>query len=1562
MGNGFDQEDPLGILEKKKSSKKQEDPLGILKKKETSGGSSETFDTGESGGLFTSIIKMGSGLTKGTDASTDNIPDNGPISDINVYNRMFETNTGINESGVVPQTDLFLRSEQPGGQKILQANYKKGREVSQEDIERKKYQQYKFIEAKEIAPVISSSVRGVVSGKQLSDLYEKPYGKKVVDAIITNNIPEYKPLPQEDNAYTPEKNWDEIAKAIQIKNRAQGVQIQNTEIDNFDKQLATELKDVTITSIPTSFSGGTGGAGFDPSSVKTYTLAGIDTNSPAALSSAISAIEQGTNVTKAGAKVDKQELIDKLNTKLFYLISEKPIHPEITALSDKIKEGVTRINIDRERGENIPIEQFAKNDEENRKHFELGLNFVKEVRPGTYLNIKRALEKRGVISDTDFEELAKIGQSMYNQQVFKGAAADPSLIGKESYIDYTGTTWQTKKSEYARVISEEIKSMGFKNRLKIPQPIIDLAVSRHPELTNKNIIEDIKDNEANGGYGIAKGGGVFSFFRGIATPIKGIQATINAIIDSPVDTYLNSKKLDLGDQKIADEKGQFSEELPSERGNIWNDMLEGAGQFIPQVLLAKGVGNIIKAPINAGLGAAQRAALTAGQSAAITNYAGTFLSTYMQTYGSSYADMLQKTGDVDKARLGGAINGIASAAFELILPDTVIASRISNLFKKGGANLATDIIKLVEKGADKATIKTAISGFLKNTVNTVGQEIAEEDLTNIVDFATESILSPSTVKDRDLAKELWETTKQTALAMLIPSILGGGGQTNKPFNKQGLHDAAINLPDYKEALETGLTNETINQDDYNRSLHILNTHRKSLATTPPLDQNDKEISRENKLEYAFQETQIKLNEEKADKESGVARELTEKKIKQAQDVQRSILMPEGEKAEEATTVTELTPEQQIIRTALDTPEEIKDPLFRGMAEAAVANPEVATQFIADIKSQAEGEVAGELGKAEEGQRNSFGNTIVDFALGKKQEEAAAPTPQVAEVQNIESKKADIEKRRTEALDNIIKMSVGNDIEYRTFKDNGNGKNALRETWSLSGSNKEELSKQINDKYDAELAALEKSSPAQVAEVSENVLKDVESTTKAIVKANPSNSAYEKITDLIADEKFDRESSEEVVAEEYHKAKADGSNPKLVKAVEDLLIPEASTKEPAPAASPGPAIIMPGEIKPAPIVPLVGSTQVAPEKKKLSDRLRSVSSKIATDGLSSILPDWAKADLPEGTEEAGFGGTGLDKAIAKAINLVADALDAGAELAAAIEKGFADLKEYYRANTKSFNEKRVRADFERNVTAILERADTPDQQPAGEPSKGNNFNFFKNRELSLTGEKAEFLSKPTIEEAGKEITQPFEYTKAELDLMVEDGKRWISEARQQFNDNAVHYAQRLFKDLRAIRGRMAVKAVGMVNLLNSIDLDLKYKELSNGERDILRNIRIGLELEIAKNAREGSLTLNAQRLIHKLYKGEYKFTEAMEQIVTEPVQKTADDVATKMKAGKSDISDAARKQHRKQTDKKQDTPKKEKKPKEKKTTFFEKAVKGMSKEEVDKLKQQITDISNKLKCR
>ena len=92
---------------------------------------------------------------------------------------------------------------------------------------------------------------------------------------------------------------------------------------------------------------------------------------------------------------------------------------------------------------------------------------------------------------------------------------------------------------------------------------------------------------------------------------------------------------------------------------------------------------------------------------------------------------------------------------------------------------------------------------------------------------------------------------------------------------------------------------------------------------------------------------------------------------------------------------------------------------------------------------------------------------------------------------------------------------------------------------------------------------------------EEGLKDVESTHKAFNSDKVSANDFNKIKKLVPNNVMygdDTKSSPQIVSEAYHKAKADGSNPELVKAVEDLLGKEKAKVEVKPAEINGEDIV------------------------------------------------------------------------------------------------------------------------------------------------------------------------------------------------------------------------------------------------------------------------------------------------------------------------------------------------------------------------------------------------------
>lgn len=887
-----------------------------------------------------------------------------PHIDIESYNKNFESVSGHKE--------IDLGSNLP--------QVKKAKEQS-------KYLKYRDVEENQIKPLQAAISMGTVTPSQLAKSYNNPLSKNIVSGIVKEQLPDVNIQGLSEDVFGNEKKWDVISREINVKNRQNGLDLQNQYLINLDQDIYKSLQDYKVGSI---YSGGGTGGGMGGINIVPFPK--IDTNNPTELGEVLSMIQNNDGLVGVDGKIqqdEKNKLAKKISDKLFFLKSQEGVHPEINSVSDKIFDAVSRVNMLREKGEQ-PVDKIT--DKENYEQVKLGLNYMKDANPAAYTNIMRSINERGVISDLDYEELGGIGQQIYNQKMFVEGALDPNAIGKETNFDYT--TYQTKKMNYSSVLSEELKRMGYTNTAKVPQRAIKEAALRNPELTNWDIIKDIARDEAAGGYGIVKGGALNAIARGIATPIKGINSTINSWIESPVDTYLNSRRYDYGDQIIANSKGEVSGELPSERGNMLYDILEGTGQFIPQVLLARGVGGTLaKAYEKSWFGSP----LSEASKLNLSAYPGTFVSTFMQTYGDSYADMLQKTGNVSKSKIVGVIDGISAAGFEMFLPDVKIAEQMKGLWNKKG--IANKITALIEKG-EKDKVKSAVSDFFKNALNftvktgsVISKEEAEELGTQYADYFTEAMFSPSTVKDRDLANEMFETAKQTGLSMIVPAILGAAGDKvqNRKFTKNSLHYLATNFDDFKSSLEKGLANGSVTQQDYNTIIESVAQHKKSMDQAPKRDINGDVISADRQLEYAFQNTVEAINRGKAEQLSDdkTQSEYYTSLADKAAEVKKKIFEGQESKSLPPKQEIEITPEQAVIKKALDNGE-ITNPTYKSIAEQALENPEIAVQIIDEIKSQANGEVAGELGNAESTVRNSFGNTLTDYVMNVGKEQISQP--------------------------------------------------------------------------------------------------------------------------------------------------------------------------------------------------------------------------------------------------------------------------------------------------------------------------------------------------------------------------------------------------------------------------------------------------------------------------------------------------------------------------------------------------------------------------------------------
>lgn len=147
-----------------------------------------------------------------------------------------------------------------------------------------------------------------------------------------------------------------------------------------------------------------------------------------------------------------------------------------------------------------------------------------------------------------------------------------------------------------------------------------------------------------------------------------------------------------------------------------------------------------------------------------------------------------------------------------------------------------------------------------------------------------------------------------------------------------------------------------------------------------LDEMD--LSQEQKEKYLVAEVNQKIIQDKIDKsKSKTLNGKDQAKVEELETEKKDILAGKEEPK---------TPEQELIQKALAN-NEIQG-MYKNMAEEAVKTPEGAKQLLEDATSQINNKVEGELGDSGEAARNAFGKTISDHLTEKPESKPAAIIP------------------------------------------------------------------------------------------------------------------------------------------------------------------------------------------------------------------------------------------------------------------------------------------------------------------------------------------------------------------------------------------------------------------------------------------------------------------------------------------------------------------------------------------------------------------------------------------
>lgn len=699
-----------------------------------------------------------------------------------------------------------------------------------------------------------------VFAKRIKDKY--PQYKDVDDTLLVNRIvekyPEYKdqvdfgtPLKKKETSdnglgggalsagsITPALGTLSISKPKPL-NPQQKLQSENDYIASIDKDINDAIGSYQTVKVIKGDAGGRSGG----NDYIRKRLTKIDINNPsqyAILADELKGADYLQDVQ--GKTVKKEDLLNKLNQRAMFVTSQKGVSKSLSQLDDPIEKAIVSKVMESDRGSDKKSD--AVDDQQKVQHFKLGLSHLEQIDPVRFKNAVNTLARTNKVGDADYSYISSLGQQIANQQKSRGAIFDTDWKGSQTEYDYT--SYGQRKARDAGKIGEYLKEKGYKNQNRFTSSQIKEAAKATG--VNPTIADDLAKEEKLLFYdAIPKSGWMDDVASGIMQPIGGMKETIQSWTESPAETYLRSQRLDegIGGQKVPDEKGQYSDVLPSER-NWKTDMFRGAGQLLTQIVGSKGIGAIAK-----GIAGTTGATLNAAQKSGITNYLGTGVNTFLQTYGTEYKDALARTGDPKLSKLLATIDGSTSAAWEMLLPDAKIADKAYDGIKKAMSN---DIEVLVKAGGNPAEIAAKSRPFIQKAVGEIattwGKEVSEEVGTTITDFITESIFSPSSAKDRDAGKEIGETFRAAAAASLLPSILGGGmsSLSNKEFTQNTLHSAALNIEDYTSALNSARANEEITQEEYDRTIELLQRHRKNI------DQAPKDLSQRKQLDTAFEKT------------------------------------------------------------------------------------------------------------------------------------------------------------------------------------------------------------------------------------------------------------------------------------------------------------------------------------------------------------------------------------------------------------------------------------------------------------------------------------------------------------------------------------------------------------------------------------------------------------------------------------------------------------------------------------------------------------------------------------
>lgn len=467
------------------------------------------------------------------------------------------------------------------------------------------------------------------------------------------------------------------------------------------------------------------------------------------------------------------------------------------------------------------------------------------------------------------------------------------------------------------------------------------------------------------------------------------------------------------------------------------------------------------------------------------------------TYEDAYKTAASVTDDESIRKSYAFLNSLANGAAELLYSPADIVKGIS-----GGPSkkllFSTFMEDVTKKGLDKtvasgvADIGKKIWGVVKEPANVLLAENIEEQATNLATNTLDEKMLGIKRNQAQLADQAFSTFIQTTFQTL-PLALGvgiGGNQDMSGVRKQALFEVGKQPDLFKTLAQEWLDNGRINQSQFNQKVSQINQLQNIVSLLPSKDSKGKNLSYEDLSELAAQQFRIDTNEKKI-KEGALAGELPliEADTKEAIQKQTDILNKEEV---EAPAVSEEANKAEIIF-----PVRNNDFAEKYFSKEAPEGQESEFDMWNRLKNE-DPKAASEMVQNKKDELTNVSEETVSTPVSKEEDK-------VDSLKDVESTTTALGKLDKEA---IKSLGTGGDLE------------GFRETLDVE-----------DKKQWDRLMDLEFDKTANKQEVKK--LRD---------KFEPLEQSYFS----------DKYPTPKSVAEEYHKAKSDGSNPEFVELIEQLI--------------------------------------------------------------------------------------------------------------------------------------------------------------------------------------------------------------------------------------------------------------------------------------------------------------------------------------------------------------------------------------------------------------------------